>query len=522
MTSKIVQDNSARTARSTNRRKPQLAVELLEGREVPASGLGIASDFSAFVLHNANVTSSGVEGRAAVGGNGTFVNYAVGNVLSNSHGLRDDLIIGGNAAFSNGQVFNGNTVYGGTGTFTSFGHPNGTVHQGSVIDFGTSETNLLTLSGQYAALPANGTVQSAYGVLTLTGSNPGSNVFQLTSAQLWDAVNLNIVAPAGSTAIVNVSGTNARMLYMGMAVQGTTREHVLLNFSQATNLMLAGVGVQGSVLAPHAAVDFSNGQVIGTLVAGSWSGSGQIVYQAPEISPTTGNSRLSGMVYRDENKDGLPQNWEWRFQGVSVELTGTDVYGFAVSRNTTTDAGGIYRFKDLPAGNYSVVVTTPAGHLPGLGTTGLFGGTPGLNTVTAITIPASQVSGGYNFGQIVAPVATSRISGMVYRDENADELPQNWEWRFQGVAVSLSGTDLYGTPVTRGTTTDAGGIYRFKDLPAGTYSVVVPAPVGYAPELGTIGLFGGTPGLNTVTGITIPEAGVSGGYNFGQLNAVAI
>lgn len=507
-----------RSSRTARRRKPQLGIEQLEGRDVPASGLGIASDFSAFVLHNTTVHASAIEGRAAVGGNGSFINYALGNVLTNSHGLRDDVIVGGNATITSAQVFNGNTVYGGIGTFTSIGQPNGTARQGSVIDFASAETDLLALSDLYAAIPINGTVQSAYGVVTLTGNNPVRNVFQLTSAQLWDAVNLNIVVPAGSTAIVNVSGANARMQFMGMAVQGTTRDHVLLNFSQATQLMLTGIGVQASVLAPRADVNFSNGQVIGTLVAGNWSGSGQIVYQPPEIVASSGTSRLSGMVYRDDNKDGMPQNWEWRFQGASVELTGTDMYGFAVSKSTTTDAGGIYRFKELPAGNYSVVVTAPDGYAPGLGTTGLFGGTPGLNTVTAITIPNAQVSGGYNFGQLTMPVATSRLSGMVYRDENSDGLPQNWEWRFQGVDVSLSGTDLYGTPVMRDTTTDAGGIFRFKDLPAGTYAVVVTAPDGYLPGLGTTGLFGGTPGLNMVTGIAITESQVSGGYNFGQLS----
>jgi choice-of-anchor A domain-containing protein len=502
------------------KRTLRLSVEQLEGREVPASGLGIAGDFSAFVLHDATAFSSEIQGRAAVGGNASFTNYALGDALTNSQGTRDDLIVGSNLTVTNGQVFNGNVVYGGTGTFTSFGDPNGTVRQGSVINFATAETDLRALSDQYAAMPPNGSVQNAYGTVTLTGTNTSRNVFQVTASQLWNATNLIIKVPAGSSAIINVSGANARMQYMGMSVQGTSRDHVLINFNQATLLKLAGVGVQASVLAPRASVDFSNGQIFGTLVAGSWTGYGQIVYQPAEIIPTTGTSRISGMVYRDENKDGQPQNWEWRFQGVAVALSGTDVNGNPVSRSAITDAGGIYWFIDLPAGTYSIQVTAPSGYLPGQGTTGTFGGVPGMNTVTSIAIPTSQTSGGYNFGELAMPtppVANSGISGMVYRDENKDGQPQNWEWRFQGVAVALSGTDANGVPVTRTTTTDAGGIYRFIDLPAGTYSIQMTAPSGYLPGQGTTGVFGGLPGLNMVTSISIPTSLSSGGYNFGEL-----
>jgi choice-of-anchor A domain-containing protein len=507
-------------ARTGHGHKSQLNVEPLEGREVPASGLGIATDFSAFVLHNTNAFSSQIEGRAAVGGNAAFTNYGIGSALTNSHGTRDDLIVGGNLNFTNGQVFNGNVAYGGTGTFTSFGHPNGDIRRDSVIDFAAAETSLRALSDQYAAMPANGTVRFSYGTLTLTGANSTRNVFRVTASQLWYANNLIVRVPAGSSAIINVSGTNNRMQYMGMSVQGTTRDRVLLNFYQATQLKLNGVGVEASVLAPRAFVDFSNGQISGNLVASSWTGFGQVRYQPPEITPSFGTSKLVGMVYRDENSDGNAQDWEWRFEGVHVALSGTDIFGNPVARSTTTDVGGIYRFANLVAGTYTINVTAPDGYLPGTGDVGAFGGTPGLNTVTGISVPVNQVSGGYNFGQLVPPappVAESRLVGMVYRDENADGDPQDWEWRFEGVSVSLTGTDLYGNPVARTTTTNAGGIYRFADLVAGIYSIVVTPPAGYAPGMGDVGAFGGTAGLNTVTGITVPESQISGGYNFGQL-----
>src|SRR5262249_4066755 len=67
----------------------------------------------------------------------------------------------------------------------------------------------------------------------------------------------------------------AQMQYFGMTVSGTDQQHVLFNFPDATSLSVAGISVQGSVLAPGADVTFSNGNLEGTLVAGTLTGSGE-------------------------------------------------------------------------------------------------------------------------------------------------------------------------------------------------------------------------------------------------------
>ena len=103
------------------RRTIRLTLDPLEDRAVPATGLGIANDFSAFVLDDANLFHSDVQGRVAVGDDATITGYAVGDQLPNSHGTRDDLIVGGDLHFTNGQVYFGNVAYGGTGYFDSFG-----------------------------------------------------------------------------------------------------------------------------------------------------------------------------------------------------------------------------------------------------------------------------------------------------------------------------------------------------------------------------------------------------------------
>ena len=396
-------------AKSKNRRslvahKSRLAFEQLEGRAVPASGLGIANDFSAFVLHDANLNYSAINGRAAVGGNANFSSYTIGDALPNSYATRDDLIVGGNLNYMYGQVFNGNVVYGGTGTFTSFGHPNGTIRHDSVINFASAETQLDTLSDQYAALPTNGTTQDSMGTVTLTGTNADTNVFRVTNGQLWNAKNLVIKAPAGSSVIVNMVGTTARMQFMGMSVQGTTADHVLLNFYQATNLTLNGVGIQGSVLAPRATLTFSNGDIFGNLVAGTWTGYGHVAYMPPEITPPTpATSTISGLVYVDQNRDGVAQSSEPRLSGVAVFLFGMDSGGHPVYRPTTTDGSGNYSFANLDAGTYSIVVPPPTGYLAWMSSIGAFGGTGPWNLVTGISVPSGGGSaGGYNFGMVPA------------------------------------------------------------------------------------------------------------------------
>jgi hypothetical protein len=87
------------------------------------------------------------------------------------------------------------------------------------------------------------------------------------------------------------------------------------------------------------------------------------------------------------------------FAGVPMTLTGTSTGGTPVNMNAETALDGTYNFANLPAGNYTIsVVTTPDGYVPGHSAVGDFGGTPGVNTVTGVAVPASQSSVGYNFG----------------------------------------------------------------------------------------------------------------------------
>jgi choice-of-anchor A domain-containing protein len=212
----------------------------------------------------------------AGGGNITLNSYSIGTALSNSNGTRDDLVGGTNITFSGGTVANGNAVYVGTGSFTNVSFPHGNAHQGSVINFPAAGTYLQGASTFWGTLATNGTVTYQYNQYTLTGTNPNLNVFNISGANLANATNVTITAPAGSTVLINVNGTSDTLHNAGFTVNGTTREKVLLNFPTATSLNISGIAVQASILAPRAAVSFSNGNVNGNLIGATYGGSGTL------------------------------------------------------------------------------------------------------------------------------------------------------------------------------------------------------------------------------------------------------
>ena len=138
---------------------------------------------------------------------------------------------------------------------------------------------------------------------------------------------------------------------------------------------------------------------------------------------TVNNSSLAGVVYRDVNDDGAQLGaGETGIAGVQMRLTGTDFYGNAIIRNTTTAADGSYLFDNLPqsdAVGYTVIeVAQPATFSDGKETAGSQAGTPGADHTTdiisAIVLPANTAATGYLFGEI-PPVI---VSGTVFNDTN--------------------------------------------------------------------------------------------------------
>lgn len=279
---------------------------------------------------------------------------------------------------------------------------------------------------------------------------------------------------------------------------------------------------------------------------------------------------ISGRVYLDDDNSGAFNAGEAPLAGQSVSLVDA---GGVVIQKTSTDAGGFYTFKDLPAGTYGVrylrsgsdsigsagvtpspvlnasgnsfqgrVTTATPGESSIAGGTGAIGmpvnssvdfisRRDGIRLDTAGGNVASAI--GVNFGELRA----SEISGKVYRDDNNNGVVNGSEPGLPGVAVTLTGLDDLGQAVSRSVTTDADGNYSFPGLrPSSNYVITEGAqPTGTANGKTTpgsvvhldTGVAVGTAGTEQVvslptgtsriTGIVLPPNARSVNNNFGEL-----
>jgi choice-of-anchor A domain-containing protein/uncharacterized repeat protein (TIGR01451 family) len=248
--------------------------------------LGPAKDFNLFVLENFSAPSSDVEGKMAVGKNASMQGYSVGDKLPvSNYGTEDVLVVGGNLTFTSGSVYNGNILYGKSTNLpvNAVSIVGGILHQDTTISFDSAKASLQNLSYKLAAIHVTGTTTYQFGGVFLSGTNPGTNVFNVDGSKLSIANDLQIQVPSGSVAIVNVTGDSLKWMG-GFEIFGTTTNNILFNFPAAKKIQLSGINVTGSVLAPYADVYFPAGLVTGQFICKNMTGSGQFNY-----SPFLGN-----------------------------------------------------------------------------------------------------------------------------------------------------------------------------------------------------------------------------------------
>ncbi|MCW5654862.1 SdrD B-like domain-containing protein [Hydrogenophaga sp.] len=164
--------------------------------------------------------------------------------------------------------------------------------------------------------------------------------------------------------------------------------------------------------------------------------------------PLVSDIRIAGRVYEDIDFDGQYSGGEPGLPGGTVTLVGTDAFGNAITRYTTTDASGQYGFAGLPPGQYTVRQSQPLGYTSvantvgpvtggSAGAVGALGGavetlglsfnaTPGA--ALQVNFGESQGNGvhGFKAVRIVTPAAAVGISPgaevvwqIIYRNETA-------------------------------------------------------------------------------------------------------
>ncbi|MGD0541175.1 MAG: SdrD B-like domain-containing protein, partial [Tepidisphaeraceae bacterium] len=240
-------------------------------------------------------------------------------------------------------------------------------------------------------------------------------------------------------------------------------------------------------------------------------GSKGLVGAIPELNS------LGGVVYNDQNDNGVDDAGEPGINGVAVTLTGTDENGNPVDETTTTatigGVAGSYLFNMLQPGTYNILETPPAGYLDGTDSAGTLGGTVGSDTITNVTIPDGGDINGTNYD--FAEILPSTISGNVYLD-NTGVGSDIGAPGISGVSLTLTGTNDLSQSVTESTVTAANGTYSFTDLRPGSYAVTETEPAGYIPEATNPGSLGGTAVAQSITTIPVTTDQTGVNYNFGQ------
>lgn len=276
-------------------------------------------------------------------------------------------------------------------------------------------------------------------------------------------------------------------------------------------------------------------QVTSIIVAAGDNGTG---YNFAEIVPAT----LSGSVFIDSDGDAVKDAGEVPgVTGLTIQLSGINDLGEAVSLTETTGANGIYNFADLRPGTYTVTqISDPSGLTHTGAQVGSNGGTidgvvraagtgvtgDAFLEISAITINSGDAAGDYNFGE-----SGQGLSGFVYVDLNNNGIKDAGEPGIPNVSVTLSGNTDSGTNVCSAISpspctvvTDSSGGYAYIDLPASNdngYTLTeqaqsAPPLSDYQDGTDTAGTLGGSAGNDLISNIVLTLGTMGSDYNFGE------
>ncbi len=237
----------------------------------------------------------------------------------------------------------------------------------ATIAFVNSSSNALEANGQ----------QSVAVRLSVTGGGA-----------LTQAVTVNVVVRSGGTATASdFTLSTTSISFPAGSVDGAIQNVVLSivndNVAEIVETVILGLEIVGNGSSPVSL--------------------GPIATHTVSITDDPVDGVLSGRVWVDADGNGVMNVGELTIPGVTIRLVGTTLIGEIISRQTTTDSNGVYRFANLPAGTYSLTQQQPTEFIDGAEIIGTIGG-GSMGTMTNdqfnnIVMRPSQVGSGYNFGE---------------------------------------------------------------------------------------------------------------------------
>lgn len=185
-------------------------------------------------------------------------------------------------------------------------------------------------------------------------------------------------------------------------------------------------------------------------------------------------SSLTGMVWEDQNADGIRQNEERTLTGVTVHLM--NGAGRSILLSTETDANGAFAFEHLKPGDYKLRVDAPDHYV--------FSGAA-QNSVLPLESKQEgrgysasfELLGGVNVENILFGLLTQgKISGQIWQDKDYDGLMDEEEEGLRGASITLLGDNR---EVLQTVQSVRSGSYSFDNLMPGSYTLRIELPEGY-------------------------------------------
>ena len=182
------------------------------------------------------------------------------------------------------------------------------------------------------------------------------------------------------------------------------------------------------------------------------------------------NGTKSGTKFVDTNGNGQRDEGEPGLAGVEIHLFGTTGLGADFHEHDTTDADGAYSIS-APPGSYTACETVPAGYTqsyPSASTPDTTDCAPthsGRGWIVVLT--SGSTDSGNDFGNF----QNATVSGMKFKDADADGVKDPTETGLGGWIIHLFGTTGLGADVHEHATTASDGTYTISSVPPGTYTV---------------------------------------------------
>lgn len=230
-------------------------------------------------------------------------------------------------------------------------------------------------------------------------------------------------------------------------------------------------------------------------------------------------AQLSGTVYIDVPNGGVLYPGAVGVAGVTVALQGVNDRGQSVNLQTVTGSDGRYAFTNLRPGTYQVSQGTAAGLLPGkINPAGTLGGTAQVNRFSSIIVSPGALGTDYNFSWL----KPASVTGFVYADMNRNGLFDQGDRGVVNTWVLLTGTDDRGQAVRLVAWTSTTGAYVFNNLRPGIYTLTHTAiPLGWRRSAVNIGSLGGIQSADSTSSVPLGVGDFGRDYNFGIFSQAA-